>query len=67
MGGMEPGPPWPREAHSLVQLGEALRTARRTLDAGQLPKLSYDQHVVIQRLARTARALAAEVGQAQGV
>ncbi|GLV85855.1 hypothetical protein Slala03_55440 [Streptomyces lavendulae subsp. lavendulae] len=67
MGGMKPGLPWPREAHSLVQLGETLRTARRTLDAGQLPKLSYDQHAVIQRLARTARALAAEVGQAQGV
>lgn len=54
----------PKEARSLVELGEALRTAHRTLDAGQLRKLSHDQHVVIQRLARTARALAAEAGQA---
>lgn len=54
----------PKEAQSLVQLGEALRTAHRTLDAGQLRQLSHDQHVVIQRLARTARALAVEAGQA---
>lgn len=54
----------PKEAHGLVQLGEALRTAHRTLDAGQLRKLSHDQHVVIGELARTARALAAEAGQA---
>ncbi|GAA2773567.1 hypothetical protein [Streptomyces lavendulae] len=54
----------PKEAHSLVQLGEALRTAHRTLDAGQLRQLSHDQHVLIQQLARTARALAAEAGQA---
>ncbi|MFF4012542.1 hypothetical protein [Streptomyces sp. NPDC001717] len=53
----------PKEARSLVQLGEALRTAHRTLDAEQLRKLSHDQHVVIGRLARTARALAAEAGQ----
>ncbi|MFE2326685.1 hypothetical protein ACFXD5_22615 [Streptomyces sp. NPDC059385] len=54
----------PDEARSLVQLGEALRTAHRTLDAEQLRKLSHDQHVVIGRLARMARALAAEAGQA---
>ncbi|MFD8638445.1 hypothetical protein ACFV17_40915, partial [Streptomyces sp. NPDC059656] len=54
----------PDEAHSFVQLGEALRTAHRTLDAEQLRKLSHDQHVVIGRLARTARSLAAEAGQA---
>ncbi|MGP3691121.1 hypothetical protein ACTVZO_41720 [Streptomyces sp. IBSNAI002] len=54
----------PKEAHGLVQLGEALRTAHRTLDAGQLRKLSHDQHVVIAELARTARALAVEAGQA---
>ncbi|WP_285544189.1 hypothetical protein, partial [Streptomyces lavendulae] len=54
----------PKEAQSLVQLGEALRTAHRTLDAGQLRRLSHDQHVVIQELARTARALAVEAGQA---
>ncbi|MFF4012385.1 hypothetical protein [Streptomyces sp. NPDC001717] len=53
----------PKEAQSLVQLGEALRTAQRTLDAEQLRKLSHDQHVVIGRLARTARALAIETGQ----
>ncbi|MFJ8017435.1 hypothetical protein [Streptomyces sp. NPDC096339] len=53
----------PKEAHGLVELGEALRTAHHTLDAGQLRKLSRDQHVVIGRLARTARALAAEAGQ----
>ncbi|MCX4775591.1 hypothetical protein [Streptomyces sp. NBC_01264] len=54
----------PEEAHGLVQLGEALRTAHRTLDAGQLRKLSHDQHVVIGELARTARTLADEAGQA---
>ncbi|MFE4258131.1 hypothetical protein [Streptomyces sp. NPDC056883] len=54
----------PEEAHGLVQLGEALRTAHRSLDAGQLRKLSHDQHVVIGELARTARALAAGAGQA---
>ncbi|MER5485938.1 hypothetical protein ABT024_22360 [Streptomyces sp. NPDC002812] len=53
----------PEEAQGLVQLGEALRTAHRTLDAGQLRKLSHDQHMVIGELARTARALAAEAGQ----
>ncbi|MFE3762507.1 hypothetical protein ACFXPI_12175 [Streptomyces sp. NPDC059104] len=54
----------PKEARSLVELGEALRAAHRTLDAGQLRQLSHDQHVVIQRLARTARTLAVEAGQA---
>ncbi|WP_407841286.1 hypothetical protein ACE1OC_40580 [Streptomyces sp. DSM 116496] len=54
----------PEEAQGLVQLGEALRTAHRTLDAGLLRKLSHDQHVVIGELARTARALAVEAGQA---
>ncbi|GAA2646632.1 hypothetical protein GCM10010425_65400 [Streptomyces spororaveus] len=54
----------PEEAHDLIHLGEALRAAHRTLDAGQLRKLSHDQHVVIGELARTARALAAEAGQA---
>ncbi|MFF1414492.1 hypothetical protein ACFVX6_32710 [Streptomyces sp. NPDC058289] len=54
----------PDEAQGLMQLGKALRTAHRTLDAGQLRKLSHDQHVVIGELARTARALAAEAGQA---
>ncbi|MFI5982434.1 hypothetical protein ACIBEA_16325 [Streptomyces sp. NPDC051555] len=53
----------PNEAHALVQLGEALRTAHRTLDGGQMRKLSHDQHVVIGELARTARALAVEVGR----
>ncbi|MGW6691714.1 hypothetical protein [Streptomyces sp. NPDC054961] len=53
----------PKEVHALVQLGEALRTAHRTLDAGQLRKLSHDQHVVIGELARTARTLATEAGQ----
>ncbi|MFD4240896.1 hypothetical protein ACFWP3_04730 [Streptomyces sp. NPDC058525] len=54
----------PKEALGLVQLGEALRVAHRTLDAGQLRKLSHDQHAVIGELARTAHALAAEAGQA---
>ncbi|MER5757666.1 hypothetical protein [Streptomyces sp. NPDC002082] len=53
----------PEEAQGLVKLGEALRTAHRTLDAGQLRKLSHDQHVVIGELARTARTLAVEAGQ----
>ncbi|MGG8406445.1 hypothetical protein ACM614_07330 [Streptomyces sp. 12297] len=53
----------PVEAEGLLQLGEALRTAHRTLDAEQLRKLSHDQHAVIGQLARTARALAAEAGQ----
>ncbi|MFE6840472.1 hypothetical protein ACFVFI_37335, partial [Streptomyces sp. NPDC057705] len=51
----------PEEAHSFIQLGEALRAAHRTLDAGQLRKLSHDQHVVIGDLARTARALAGPI------
>ncbi|MER7513127.1 hypothetical protein ABTX82_32980 [Streptomyces lavendulae] len=38
----------------------------RPLDAGQLRKLSHDQHVVIQRLAPTARTLVAEAGQGRG-
>ncbi|MFE4258146.1 hypothetical protein [Streptomyces sp. NPDC056883] len=50
----------PEEAHGLVQLGEELRAAHRTLDAGRLRRLSHDQHVVIGKLARTARTLAAE-------
>ncbi|WP_327250465.1 hypothetical protein [Streptomyces sp. NBC_01244] len=54
----------PKEAQGLVDLGEALRSAHRTLDAEQLRKLSHDQHVVIGELARTARALAVEAGQA---
>lgn len=54
----------PEAARELLALGEALRSAHRTLDAEQLRKLSHDQHVVIGRLARTARSLAAEVGQA---
>ncbi|MFE6839677.1 hypothetical protein ACFVFI_33250 [Streptomyces sp. NPDC057705] len=45
----------PEEAHGLVQLGEALRAAHRSLDAGQLRRLSHEQHVVIGELARTAR------------
>ncbi|MFD5415481.1 hypothetical protein [Streptomyces nojiriensis] len=53
-----------RRRHSFIQLGEALRAAHRTLDAGWLRKLSRDQHVVIGELARAARALAAEAGQA---
>ncbi|MFI5866542.1 hypothetical protein [Streptomyces sp. NPDC051546] len=53
----------PEEARQLLLLGEALRTAHRTLDAGQLRKLSHDQHVVIGRLARAARSLAAESDQ----
>lgn len=53
----------PQEARGLVELGEALRAAHRTLDPAQLRKLSHDQHVVIASLARTARALAAEAGQ----
>ncbi|MFD7256793.1 hypothetical protein [Streptomyces sp. NPDC059874] len=53
----------PKEAQQLVRLGEALRAAHRTLDAEQLRTLSHEQHVVIGRLAGTARALAAEAGQ----
>ncbi|MFF3214296.1 hypothetical protein ACFYYB_26970 [Streptomyces sp. NPDC002886] len=52
----------PKEAQGLVQLGEALRVAHRTLDGDELLKLSHDQHVVIGELAGTARALAAEAG-----
>lgn len=53
----------PDEAQHLLDLGEALRSAHRTLDGDQLRKLSRDQHVVISRLARAARTLAAEAGQ----
>ncbi|GGZ99013.1 hypothetical protein GCM10010371_68200 [Streptomyces subrutilus] len=56
----------PQEARRFLELGAALRSAHRTLDAGVLRKLSHEQHVVIAELARTARALAAEAGQTVG-
>ncbi len=55
MGGRDTGPP-PAEGGA----------EPRPLDAGQLRKLSHDQHVVIERLAPTARTLVAEAGQGQG-
>ncbi|MCC0100402.1 hypothetical protein K7B10_37635 [Streptomyces flavotricini] len=68
-----PGAPWavvpparhrPELAQGFLTPGAALRTAHQRLDAVRLRKLSYDQHVVIGELARTARALADHAGQA---
>ncbi|MEV0986916.1 hypothetical protein [Streptomyces sp. NPDC049949] len=54
----------PEPAQGFLTPGAALRTAHQRLDAVRLRNPSYDQHVVIGELARTARALAAEAGQA---
>lgn len=54
----------PEGVRALLDLGEALRGAHQSLDGAQLRELSHRQHVVIGALARTARELAVEAGQA---
>ncbi|MBT2458806.1 hypothetical protein [Streptomyces sp. ISL-86] len=52
----------PDEVGQFLQLGQALRTAHRSLDGDQLRDLSHQQHVVIGALAREAHRLAEEAG-----
>ncbi|MEV0416269.1 hypothetical protein AB0I68_37355 [Streptomyces sp. NPDC050448] len=54
----------PKEVAALLELGEALRQAHRSLDGTQLKDLSHQRHVVVAALARAARQLAEEEGQA---
>ncbi|MFD9338488.1 hypothetical protein ACFWBF_29435 [Streptomyces sp. NPDC060028] len=52
----------PAQAEELLRLGEALRTAHRTLAGEELRELSHRQHGVIAAMARQARRLAGEAG-----
>ncbi|MFD9353438.1 hypothetical protein [Streptomyces sp. NPDC060031] len=52
----------PSQAEELLRLGEALRTAHRTLAGEELRELSHRQHGVIAAMARQARRLAGEAG-----
>ncbi|KUN29238.1 hypothetical protein AQJ23_00110 [Streptomyces antibioticus] len=52
----------PEEATRLLELGETLRQAHRTLDAGQLRQASRQQHQMITLLARETAALAQQAG-----
>ncbi|THA31202.1 hypothetical protein [Streptomyces sp. A1547] len=54
----------PKEVAAFLELGAALRRAHRSLDGTQLKDLSHQRHVVVAALARTARQLAEEEGQA---
>lgn len=54
----------PEEADTLLELGKALRQAYQNLDADQLRELGRRQHTLISALARQARRLTAEAGQA---
>ncbi|MEE1757473.1 hypothetical protein [Streptomyces sp. SP18CS02] len=56
----------PEEVRSLVELGQALREAHRTLDGEQLRELGHRRNAVVTALARQARRLAAEAGQPVG-
>ncbi|MDX3534555.1 hypothetical protein PV721_09260 [Streptomyces sp. MB09-01] len=51
------------QARRLLQLGQELREAHRTLAGEDLRKLSHQQHVVIAAMAHEARRLAGEAGQ----
>ncbi|MEV6576203.1 hypothetical protein [Streptomyces sp. NPDC051577] len=51
------------QARRLLELGQALREAHRTLAGEELRELSGRQHVVIAAMARQARVLAGEAGQ----
>ncbi|WP_078906451.1 hypothetical protein [Streptomyces sp. NRRL S-378] len=50
------------KAGRLLELGEGLREAHRTLSGEELRKLSHQQHVVIAAMAGEARRLAGEAG-----
>ncbi|MFI6144643.1 hypothetical protein [Streptomyces sp. NPDC051109] len=56
----------PEEVAAFLELGRALREAQRSLDGTRLKALSHQRHVVVAALARTARQLAEEEGQAVG-
>ncbi|MFJ6780504.1 hypothetical protein [Streptomyces yangpuensis] len=51
------------QAERLLELGEGLREAHRTLSGEELRGLSHQQHVVIAAMAGEARRLAGEAGQ----
>ncbi|MGW2273214.1 hypothetical protein [Streptomyces yangpuensis] len=51
------------QAERLLELGEGLREAHRTLSGEELRGLSHQQHVVIAAMAGEARRLAREAGQ----
>ncbi|NUP20486.1 MAG: hypothetical protein HOZ81_31270 [Streptomyces sp.] len=52
----------PHEAERLLELGETLRQAHRTLDAAQLRQASRQQHQMITLLARETAELAQQAG-----
>ncbi|QIP87967.1 hypothetical protein GLX30_32535 [Streptomyces sp. Tu 2975] len=56
----------PDKVGPLISLGEGLREAHRNLDGEQLRELGRQQHLLVGALAREARQLAAEEGQAVG-
>ncbi|KPH99512.1 hypothetical protein OV450_5225 [Actinobacteria bacterium OV450] len=56
----------PQEVAAFLELGEALRRAQHSLDGTRLKALSHQRHAVVAALARTARQLAEEEGQAVG-
>ncbi|MBT2507749.1 hypothetical protein J7I98_18045 [Streptomyces sp. ISL-98] len=54
----------PDQVQPLISLGESMRQAHRDLDGEQLRELSRQQHALVATLARQARQLAADAGQA---
>ncbi|WP_274564694.1 hypothetical protein [Streptomyces spiramyceticus] len=54
----------PDQVQPLISLGESMRRAHRDLDGEQLRELSRRQHALVATLARQARQLAADAGQA---
>ncbi|MDI2128391.1 hypothetical protein [Yinghuangia seranimata] len=54
----------PDEVDGVLELGEALRAAHRDLDGARLRALSAQQRTLTTALARQARTLAADAGQA---
>ncbi|THA86964.1 hypothetical protein [Streptomyces sp. A0592] len=51
------------QARHLLEIGQGLREAHRTLSGEDLRKLSHQQHVVIAAMAGEARRLAGEAGE----
>ncbi|MFI2367951.1 hypothetical protein [Streptomyces sp. NPDC018833] len=56
----------PERIQPLLDLGEGLRSAHRSLDGDRLRELSRQQHLLVAALAREARDLAAAEGQEVG-
>ncbi|MEU0372620.1 hypothetical protein ABZ070_20580 [Streptomyces sp. NPDC006283] len=56
----------PEKIQPLISLGEGLRAAHRDLDGEQLRELGRQQHLLVGALAKEARQLAADAGQAVG-